>query len=75
MSVEWFRLKSGASSSWMLLEKREMVRVKDLRVKALNDEPSFLLVEFVTHTLAKLLEFTFRLCVVGVDHEILEMFR
>jgi len=76
LSVEWFRLKSGASSSWMLLEKkREMIRVKDLRVKTLNDEPSFLLVEFVAHTLAKLLEFTFRLCIVGVDHEILEMFR
>ena len=44
----------------MLLEKkREMVRVKDLRVKMLNDELSFLLVEFVAHTLAKLLEFTF----------------
>jgi hypothetical protein len=37
----------------MLLEKkREMVRVKG-RVKALNDEPSFLLVKFVAHTLAK----------------------
>ena len=44
-----------------------------MRDKALNDEPSFLFVEFVAHTLAKLLEFTFRLCVVGVDHEILEM--
>jgi len=40
---------------------------------ALNDEPSFFLVEFVAHTFAKLFEFTFRLCIVGVYHEILEM--
>ena len=44
-----------------------------MRHRALNDSPSLFLVEFVAHTLAKLLEFTFRLCVVGVYHEILEM--
>ena len=54
-------------------EEKRNGKGQGLRVKALNDEPSFLLVEFVAHTLAKLLEFTFRLCVVGVDHEILEM--
>lgn len=35
--------------------------------------PSLLLVQFVAHALGQFLELTFRLCVVGVDHEVLEM--
>ena len=35
--------------------------------------PSFLLVELVTHALRELAEFALRLCIVGVDHEVLEV--
>ena len=41
--------------------------------KALVDAPSFLLVELVTHALAKLLEFTFGFRIIGVDHEVLKV--
>ena len=58
----------------MLLREEKETRVKGNSAKrALNDEPSFLLVELVAHALAQLLEFTLGLCIVGVDHEVLEM--
>ena len=41
--------------------------------RAARDAPSFLLVQLVAHALAELLEFTLGLCIVGIDHEILEM--
>ena len=38
-----------------------------------GDSPSFLLVQLVSHVLRQLAELAFRLCVVGVDHEVLEV--
>ena len=77
MSVEWLRLKPGASSSSMLLRWRRGaeggIRVKGLGGGGGKHEPSFLLVELVAHALGELLELTLGPRVVGVDHEILEV--
>ena len=41
--------------------------------RAARDAPSFLLVQLVAHALAELLELALRFCIVGVDHEVLQM--
>ena len=60
-----------------MLLKQNKIRVLGLRVRRApndgDDVPAFLLVELVTHMLAELLEFALGLCIVGVDHKILEV--
>jgi hypothetical protein len=74
MSVEWLCLKSGASSSSILLHKwGNQGRVIFERKKGLRDVPAFLLVQLVAHALGKFLEFTFGFGIVGVDHEVLKV--
>ena len=38
-----------------------------------ENAPALLLVELVAHALGELLEIALGLCIVGVDHEVLEM--
>ena len=46
-------------------EKKELGEISDL--------PALFFVELVTHTFGELSEVTFRLCVVAIDHKVLEV--
>jgi hypothetical protein len=69
--VEAFRLKSGASRDSIALS--DEVRVEGGRRDRQEYIPTLLFIKLVTHVLGEFLELAFRLCIVGVDHEILQV--
>ena len=59
----------NASTSRKKNKSRKTSKLK----KLIKNEPSFFFVQLVAHTFRELLEFSLRLCIVGVDHEILKV--
>ena len=53
----------------MLLGVTELTTVGGVK----KHVPALLLVQLITHALGKLLEVAFRLCIVRVDHDVLEV--
>jgi hypothetical protein len=69
--VEVFRLKPGASRDSIALS--DEIRVKGGRRGKHKCILALLSIKLVTHVLGEFLKLTFRLCIVGVDHEILQV--